>query len=43
MINFSESGHPVYRGSSVLKEEMRRAKEKENCPYISMAVTKQSK
>ena len=41
MINFRESGHPVFFVDPVLlKEDIRRAKEKENCPCIA---TKPSK
>ena len=35
MLNFSESGHPVFRGSSALE----RAKDMDNCLYTSVATT----
>ena len=39
MINFSESGHPVFRGSSVLERGALRSKGKGNCLYISVVTT----
>ena len=43
MINFSESGHPVFRGSSALERGNLKSKGKENCLYISVVTTKQPK
>ena len=43
MIIFSERGHLVFVDPVLLKEEICRAKEEENCPYMSMAATKPSK
>ena len=41
MINFTESGHPAFRGYPVLlKEEIARAKEKDGRRYFSMAASK---
>ena len=40
-LNFSESGHPVFRGSSALERGACEAKEKENFLCISVATTAQ--
>ena len=41
MINFFESGHPAFRGPSVLYEDLCQAKEEEHCLYISVVMLKQ--
>ena len=41
MINFIESGHPAFRGPSVLYEDLCQAKEEEHCLYISVVMLKQ--
>ena len=43
MINFSESGHPVFRGSSALERGALRRKGNGKCPYISVVTTTQPK
>ena len=43
MINFSESGHLVFRGSSAFERRYVKSKGKGKNPYISMAATKPSK
>ena len=41
MINFIESGHPAFRGPSVLDEDLCQGKEEEHCPCISVVMLKQ--
>ena len=41
MINFIESGHPAFRGPSVLYEDLCQAKEEKHCLCISVVMLKQ--